>query len=92
MTTSKLSALTLAFATAAIAGCSSSNGPSTDGGYSFRSDAPDRYVRVDRTGQPAIATALLSRDPAIVPIGPTGAAIEIPIRRPRRNKDKFSVM
>ncbi|MBK7661463.1 MAG: hypothetical protein IPJ28_21145 [Betaproteobacteria bacterium] len=68
-------ALTLALAIASIAGCSSSNGPSTDGGYSFRSDAPDRYVRVDRTGQPAIATALLSRDPAIVPTGPTGSML-----------------
>jgi hypothetical protein len=73
MTTRAL--LPLIAVTAALAGCSSSNNPSTDGGYSFRSDAPDRYVRVDRTGQPAIATALLSRDPAIVPIGPTGSML-----------------
>ncbi len=57
---------------ATLAACSSSNQPSSSGGYAFRSDAPDRYVRVDRTGQPAVATALLSRDPAIPPLGPTG--------------------
>lgn len=57
-----------------LAACGGSDGPNnpSGSGYSFRADAPDRYVRVDRTGQPAIATALLSRDPAIVPIGPTG--------------------
>jgi hypothetical protein len=57
---------------AALAACSSSNHPSNDGGFAFKTDSPDRYVRVDRTGQPAIATALLSRDPAILPQGPTG--------------------
>ena len=56
----------------ALAACSSSNHPSNGGGYAFKTDSPDRYVRVDRTGQPAIATALLSRDPAILPQGPTG--------------------
>lgn len=74
MTIRKSLPLALAIA-AVLAACSSSNNPTTEGGYSFRSDAPDRYVRVDRTGQPAIATALLSRDPAIVPIGPGGAML-----------------
>jgi hypothetical protein len=76
--TSRTKPLALAFAAATVAtlaGCNSSNNPSTEGGYSFRADAPDRYVRVDRTGQPAIATALLSRDPAIVPVGPTGTTL-----------------
>lgn len=58
-----------------LAGCSSSNAPAGVGGYAFRSDAPERYVRVDRTGQPAIATALLTRDPSIPPVGPTGALL-----------------
>lgn len=62
---------------AALTGCSSSNNPPNQGGFSFRADAPDRYSRVDRTGQPAIATALLSRDPAIVPLGPTGAPLNV---------------
>jgi len=75
MTTRPHLGLALALAAASLAGCSSSNNPSTDGGYGFRSDAPDRYVRVDRTGQPAIATALLSRDPAVVPLGPTGTML-----------------
>jgi hypothetical protein len=54
---------------AVLAGCSNDN---DNNSFNFKSDSPDRYVRVDRTGQPAIATALLSRDPAIQPIGPTG--------------------
>ena len=29
--------------------------------FNFRTDAPERFVRVDRAGEPAIATALLSR-------------------------------
>ncbi|MDH5264994.1 MAG: hypothetical protein OEX21_09620 [Betaproteobacteria bacterium] len=62
-------------AAAALAACSSSNHPSNAGGFDFKSDPPDRYVRVDRTGQPAIATALLSRDPAILPQGPTGLVL-----------------
>ena len=41
----------------------------------YNTASPDRYVRVDRTGEPAIATALLSRDPLITPIGPTGALL-----------------
>ena len=43
--------------------------------FDFSTATEDRYLRVDRTGQPAIATALLSRDPAISPIGPTGAVL-----------------
>lgn len=43
--------------------------------FAFSTATQDRYVRVDRTGQPAIATALLSRDPAITPLGPTGALL-----------------
>ncbi|HRE14828.1 MAG TPA: hypothetical protein PLD37_11585, partial [Usitatibacteraceae bacterium] len=59
-----------------VAGCGGGGGDSPEtAGFSFRTDAPDRYSRVDRTGQPAIATALLSRDPAIVPLGPTGAPL-----------------
>lgn len=57
---------------AAFAGCSNDD---PDNSFSFRSDSPDRYVRVDRTGQPAIATALLSRDPAVQPVGPTGVLL-----------------
>ena len=55
-----------------MGGCGSGN---DNGGYTFKSDAPDRYVRVDRTGQPALATALLSRDPALMPIGPAGTLL-----------------
>lgn len=43
--------------------------------FDFSTATKDRYVRVDRTGQPAIATALLSRDPAISPIGPSGGIL-----------------
>lgn len=55
-----------------LGGCSDSNDPLK---FEFNTAAKDRYVRVDRTGQPAIATALLSRDPAISPVGPTGALL-----------------
>lgn len=55
-----------------LAGCSDiSSGPS----FAFPAEPKSRYVRVDRTGQPAIATALLSRDPAIQPVGPTGTLL-----------------
>lgn len=56
-----------------LGGCSSDSneGPR----FEFSTATKDRYVRVDRTGQPAIATALLSRDPAITPTGPTGALL-----------------
>ena len=56
-----------------LGGC----GGNDDGGpkFDFSTATKDRYVRVDRTGQPAIATALLSRDPAISAIGPTGAIL-----------------
>lgn len=60
---------------AVLAGCSSSNAPAGGGGFAFRSEGPERYARVDRTGQPAVATALLSRDPAIVPLGPAGTPL-----------------
>ncbi len=36
--------------------------PSTGSGFSFRTDAPDQYVRVDRMGMPAVATALIGSD------------------------------
>ncbi|MCZ4341759.1 DUF4331 family protein [Sphingomonadaceae bacterium G21617-S1] len=35
-------------------------GPVATGGFNFRSDPPSAYVRVDRTGMPAVATALIS--------------------------------
>ena len=55
-----------------LGGCSNgSDSPE----FTFNNAAPDRYVRVDRTGEPAIAAALLSRDPLISPVGPTGALL-----------------
>ena len=32
------------------------------GDFSFRSDAPDEYLRIDRMGMPAVATALIPAD------------------------------
>lgn len=57
-----------------LGGCSGDSG-SEGPRFEFSTATKDRYVRVDRTGQPAIATALLSRDPAITPTGPTGALL-----------------
>lgn len=53
--------LIAAFAAAVLAGCGGGGDDGNAGVFQFRSDAPDRYVRIDRTGEPAIATALLSR-------------------------------
>ena len=43
--------------------------PLTPGTYNMRVDGPERYVRVDRMGQPAVGTALLSRAPGSRPNG-----------------------
>ena len=57
-----------------LGGCNNGNNDNSVK-YVFSAATKDRYVRVDRTGQPALATALLSRDPAILPVGPTGAIL-----------------
>ena len=55
----------------ALAGC----GGGSDR-FVFASAAPDRYVRVDRTAQPGLASALLSRtDGAPVPVDAAGAPV-----------------
>ena len=56
-----------------LAGCSGGGGAAPTR-FNFRSDSPDRYVRIDRTGEPAIATALLSRGRATSRRRPTAAA------------------
>jgi len=45
---------------ALLGGCGGGGGERYDP-FNFRTDAPERFVRIDRTGEPAIATALLSR-------------------------------
>lgn len=52
----------------ALGGC----GDDANTSFDFLSQTPDKYARVDRTGEPAIAAALLSRDPAIVPLDGNG--------------------
>ena len=66
-----LSGFGIAFA-AGLGGCSNGNDELK---FEFNTATRDSYVRVDRTGEPALATALLSRDPAISPIGPSGAVL-----------------
>ncbi len=39
--------------------------PSDGSGFTFRTDAPTAYVRVDRMGMPAVATALIGSDQKI---------------------------
>lgn len=57
-------------ASLAIAGC---GGGGDSDPFVFATAAPDRYARVDRMGQPALATALLSRaDGAPVPVDGSG--------------------
>lgn len=55
-----------------LAGCGKSNDTAR---YDFSTASKDRFVRVDRTGEPALATALLSRDPLVIPNGPTGTLL-----------------
>ncbi len=43
--------------------------PLTPGTYNVRVDGPERYVRVDRMGQPVVGTVLLSRVPGSRPNG-----------------------
>ena len=57
----------------AFGGCS--DGSSDTPSFDFSTATKDRYVRVDRTGEPALATALLSREITIQPTGPTGALL-----------------
>lgn len=55
-----------------MAACDSGGGGPeqlTPGQFDVRIDAPERFVRVDRMGQPAVGTALLSRAPGSRPDG-----------------------
>jgi hypothetical protein len=47
---------------AALAGCGGGGGGGADDIYVFRTEGDDRYARIDRMGEPAIASALLSRN------------------------------
>lgn len=54
--------------------------------FVFSTATPDRYARVDRTGQPAIATALLSRgDAAPAPVDGNGNPVGAPGSNPFNN-------
>lgn len=46
---------------AMLGGCGGGGGGDGHRSFEFRSDGADRYVRIDRMGEPALATALLSR-------------------------------
>lgn len=59
-----------------LAACSDGGGGGSEApAFTFSTASKERYVRVDRTGEPALATALLSRDVAIAPTGPTGGLL-----------------
>jgi hypothetical protein len=59
----------------ALGGCGGGGGDS-GAQFDFRTDAPDRYARVDRMGEPALATALLSRNVgAPVPVDGAGKPV-----------------
>ncbi|MBX3326059.1 MAG: hypothetical protein U0223_10740 [Nitrospira sp.] len=53
----------------ALSACSSNDAaaPPPADPFVFSTQTPDRFVRVDRTGEPAIGTALLSRDTTMFP-------------------------
>jgi len=59
-----------------LASCSGGGGGGSESPkFTFNTASKDRYIRVDRTGEPALATALLSREASIVPSGPTGGVL-----------------
>ena len=62
-TTNKLSMIALTASIAILGGCSSSDDsatPPAETGFSFGTEAPSDFTRVDRMGMPAIATALIA--------------------------------
>lgn len=72
MTCERLLSCVVVAAVFALNACSNNDsGPQ----FVFSAATKDRYVRVDRAGEPALATALLSRDPAVTPTGPSGALL-----------------
>lgn len=86
--------LSLVVLTAAMAsGCSDDNDRAPDpvnpeptaGPFSFRSNPPSAYVRIDRMGQPATGTALLSRAPGSAPADPTN-----PLNGNNNQRDAFN--
>src|SRR5258708_2080477 len=52
----------LGLGVAAMLGACGGGGGSGSDPFNFRADAADRFVRIDRMGEPALATALLSKN------------------------------
>lgn len=72
----KYTALSLLATAVMLSGCSSDdddNGSETslNGAFEFRTDQPEAYTRVDRSGMPAIATALIASRDAYNDANPT---------------------
>jgi len=70
-------------AVAALGSCGGGGGGS--GEFVFSTLADDRYVRIDRMGQPALASALLSRSPADAVADGAGAAVNPDAANPLNN-------
>ena len=73
--TSRISRLAICGVAVALALAACSNNDDSPPRFSFANDAPDRYVRVDRTGEPAIATALLTRETTPAPTNASGGTL-----------------
>ena len=56
------SAITLLITGSLLVACSDDNDPLATQDFNFRTEAPGDYFRVDRSGMPAIATALIASD------------------------------
>lgn len=88
-----LSLSLLVLTAVATSGCSDDNDRAPDpvdpepaaGPFSFRSNPASAYVRVDRMGQPATGTALLSRVPGSAPADPTN-----PLNGNNNQRDAFN--
>jgi hypothetical protein len=82
LTPSLLRLMALASTSLLVNGCGG-GGDSTGDPFPFATATPDRYARVDRMGQPALATALLSRtNDAPIPVDGNGNLVGAPAGNP----------
>lgn len=84
MRTTNISPLRL-LALSATIGLTACGGGGDGDPFVFATATPDSYARVDRTGQPAIATALLSRDAPPAPVDGNGNPVGAPGSNPFNN-------
>jgi len=84
----RIALVLLALAAVASLGSCGGGGESGADGFVFATAAPDRYARIDRMGQPALGTALLSPTTGSpIPVDGTGAPVNPGASNPFNNFD-----